>query len=143
MVSNVIFVLISSMVFLFVNSRGLIDGPAPTISNFLLSLLFLSVWYGFSFIKGWKKENNYIYFTLAFWGIGWIVFTCGFIWDSNLLLFLSIPFWGPMNGFSFFEIISNANRLMLIALFTLFPLGISILGWLSGLKHSKINPYII
>jgi len=131
---NIFFGLITSSIFFIINNRGLIDGPPPTIFNFVISILFVIIWYCYSYIKGKYKQKNFITFSTIFWGIGCMISIPIFTADS--LIWISLIFLAPLNGFRF---LFSFYGIPFSLFSTLVPWCISIIGYLVGLKSSPRN----
>jgi len=116
-------------------------GNHATIFNFVVSTMFISLWFIFSFYWGIKKEKKYKKFILIYWGINFVSFVL--IWivilnNSSALFLIPFSIWygSPVYGFSYL-LKSNISTLVLVTA----PLGLifSALGYWIGLIVSKIN----
>ena len=127
---NIIFAVLSIVLYFFINSRGLADGPSPTVFNLILSLLFLALWLLFGIYRGRKRKTSFLIFAIVFWGIGLGISLVAMKLGPNPLILVTFAFMAPVNGFMFFEFMRS--KLLIACMF--LPIIITCIGYFLGRK---------
>ncbi|GAB4258032.1 hypothetical protein [Thermincola ferriacetica] len=136
MVLDIIFILIVSLVFM-PNGYAMVDGPALSTFNLMVSLLFLLVWFAYGFYRGKGQRAKFLVLASVYWaGTLLLVFL-----DTKLLgeqffsLFLFT--FAPLAGFLTLVSSDYADYSVLLYL---LPLIVTACGYLAG---SKLKPKVI
>ncbi|WP_242833819.1 hypothetical protein [Desulfosporosinus sp. OT] len=132
---NIIFAVLSIILYFFINSRGLADGPSPTVFNLILSLLFLTLWLLFGIFRGREGKTSFFIFAIVFWAIGLGISLVAMNLGPNPLILVTFAFMAPVNGFMFFEFMTI--QLFIVCMF--LPLIITCIGYFLGRKKSLKN----
>lgn len=135
---DIVFGFVTLVIFTIFNMQGLVDGPSPAIHNFVLSILFLLLWFLYGFIAGRKKRKLYIPFVIVFWIFGFIISTICNILRATPLWLLAFLYLGPLNGFRHFKLLYAYGYLFLIT-DTMIPLIITVFGYVIGNKMCKVK----
>jgi len=130
---NIIFAVLSIVLYFFINNRGLADGPSPTVYNLILSLLFLALWLLFGIYRGRKRKTSFLIFSILFWAIGLGISLVAMKLGPNPLILVTLAFMAPINGFRFFEFMRS--KLIIACMF--LPIIITCIGYFLG--RNKFN----
>ena len=135
MAINFVFALLTIIVSMLLNSRGLGDGPSPTFINLILTILFLVLWFLFGVFRGRERKMSYMIFAVIFWavalGTSFIAMNLG----PNPLVLVNFAIMAPVNGLMFFEFMRG--KLFFGSRF--LPLVITCIGYFVGLKKLTKN----
>ncbi|KLU63821.1 hypothetical protein DEAC_c42770 [Desulfosporosinus acididurans] len=130
MILNITFAHLTIVLATIFNTKGLVDGPPPTVLNFILTILFLVLWFSFGIFRGRERKKSFLIFAIIFWAIAlgttFIVMHLG----PNPLVMVNFAIMAPVNGFMFLEFMRS--QLFFAAMF--LPLIITCIGYLVGLK---------
>ncbi|EGW40899.1 hypothetical protein [Desulfosporosinus sp. OT] len=135
MIVNIIFAVLSIVLYFFINNRGLADGPSPTVLNLLLSLLFLAFWLLFGIYRGRERKVNFLIFAILFWTIGLGLSLIAMNLGPNPLILVTFAFMAPVNGFMFFGFMTI--QLFIVCMF--LPLILTCIGYFLGRMKSHKN----
>ena len=135
MIVNIIFAVLSIVLYFFINSRGLADGPSPTVLNLILSLLFLAFWMLFGIYRGRERKTSFLIFAIVFWAIGLGVSLVAMNLGPNPFVLVTFAFMAPVNGFMFFGFMRS--KLFIACMF--LPLIITCIGYVLGRKKFQNN----
>ena len=132
MLENILFMIISTVLFAFLNMRGLVDGPAPTLINFIFSLVFLIMWFFWGARQAKKKCRHYLILALIFWSIGLVISIVCIQLTGTPLLLVALAFIGPLNGIGF---LMHSYGYSFVLFNTIIPLLVTALGYNYGSKR--------
>ena len=137
---DIIISCITLIIFTFLNSQGLIDGPSPSINNFGVSVLFLLLWFGYGLIRGRKKNKAFFFFSFIFWIIGFLIILICIWLHTTPFLIIALFYIGPMNGMNYFNVVSS-SLLFSSVVCTIVPLIITTIGYKVGstMKKEKVE----
>ena len=117
------------------NNIGLIDGPKPSLFNFILSVFFLIIWLLNGFWEGRNKSYIFLIFATMFWVLGFFVLLKLLEINSSILFLTVFVFMAPLNGFTYF---TDIYGFPLVTLCTLLPLFVTFLGFIMGYRLRKL-----
>ena len=131
MVVNILFSIISILLFSSLNRRGIVDGPPPKLANFIFTLIFLTVWFAYGVFKGRASNKAYVTFSISFWLTGMGVYLIATLLTPSPLWIMSFAFLAPANGL---EYILHTSGYLTVLLNICTPLVITLLGYHTGSK---------
>jgi len=123
---------ISTVLMLFLNTRGLVDGPSPTAYNFFLTIAFLLLWTILGVVMGKAKKFLFIVFTVVFWFSGLVLSIISMILVASPLWLVSFLFLAPLNGLKYLSIFKYMFGYPLFVLDTLTPILVTLIGYFIG-----------
>jgi len=126
--------ILSTFLMIFINNRGLVDGPYPAKENFVVSIAFLLLWTILGFIMGRLKKPVFLVFTGVFWIVGLVNSTICVLVTTTPLWVISFLFLAPLNGLKYLSIFRGIHGLPLFAIETLLPIVVTLIGYLFGLS---------
>ncbi|MCO1604543.1 hypothetical protein [Desulfosporosinus nitroreducens] len=138
MTINFVFALLTIIVSMLLNSRGLGDGPSPTFKNLIFTIVFLVLWFLFGVFRGRERKMSYMIFAIIFWAVALGTSFFAMNLGPNPLVMVNFAIMAPVNGLMFFEFMRS--KLFFAAMF--LPLIITCIGYLLGLKKSAKNNMI-
>lgn len=133
--------ILSTVLMLFLNMRGLVDGPSPSAYNFVLSVAFLVLWALLGFAMGRAKKPMFLLFTVVFWLFGLAISIICMRLTTTPLWLVSFLFLTPLNGFKYLNTVRYMFGYPLFAMYTLTPIIVTFVGYFLGFYfvRSKIN----
>lgn len=124
------------LIFSYFNSRGLVDGPLPAFNNFVMSLVFLLVWFAFGLLNAKIKKVHYPAFASIFWmsglGLSAICITVG----ATPLWIAALMFLAPLNGLRYHSFLYTIGFPFVI-INTLLPLFLTLSGYYIFRKYVR------
>ena len=136
----IVAIIINLIVFVF-NYRGLIDGPGPSMFNFLLSVVFLVVWFIFGYKRGKEEKTHFLFVVSIFWIIGLTVSLVCMSLTATPLWIVAFIYLAPLNGIKYFG--SGLFGPPLAYINNIVPLGVGILGFILGRRKRKNDSHSI
>ena len=134
-----LFALINTFIAIYLNWPEFLMGSRATIFNLIVSIVFLSLWFIFSFYYGIKRQKTYKKFLLVYWGVNiissiliWIVSISNY--SGIFLLPFAIWYGAPVYGFRFLLDGDVSNLVIVTAALGLI---VNTLGYWIGLMTSK------
>lgn len=91
--------IVLNIIYIPLNGQGMVDGPAPSVINLILSIVFLLIYFTIGFLSGKKALIKNVIYLSILWGLGLISIIYCFVVTVTPIWLVALTFLAPINGF--------------------------------------------